>query len=104
MRDSEWKNEHTVIRRTIKKTLSISLPMAEMKAKTSPLKNIMEKGDNMMAMVDVQRKSWQTKARTSHIALSYDDMDKSKKIHSLKTSNVNFNHGIKNLDWSILMT
>ena len=66
----------------------------------------MAKGGNMMAMADVQRKLWQIKARTAHIALSYDDMDTShkKKIHSLKTLNVNFNHGIKNLDWSRLMT
>ena len=77
MRDSEWGNEHTVIRRTIKKTLSISLPMAEMKVGTSPLKNIMANGDNMMEMVDVQRKLWHIKARTAHIALSYDDMDMS---------------------------
>ena len=79
MRDNEWKNEHIVIRRTIKKTLSISLPMAEMKAKTSPLKNIMEKGDNMMSMVDVQRKLWQIKAHTAHTALPYDDIDMSQK-------------------------
>ena len=65
----------------------------------------MAKGDNMMATMDVQRKLWKTKARTAHISLSYDDMETShKKIHSLKTSHVNFNHGIRNLDWSILMT
>ena len=52
-------------------------------------------GDNMMAMADVQRKSWQTKACTAHIALSYDDMDTSQKIHNLNTSNVNSNHGIQ---------
>ena len=39
----------------------------------------MEKGENMMAMSDMQRKLWQIKAHTSHTALTYDDMDTSHK-------------------------
>ena len=64
----------------------------------------MAKGGNMMAMADVQRKSWQTKARTANIALPYYDIDTSQKFITLRHRMSILTMASKNLNWSLLMT